>query len=202
MARRKEKGSVALEALIGMTLFIMIFFGLYSMSVMCMANSAIGHALSESAQSLALETYQTSIFDDGKAQLNDAAYETIKWIYRQIAKWSNNSDADFIADENLRWFDTDAHNLTPDKVSAALQEVAPQRFAAFLSGSVEAADAALKNYGVKDGLSGIDFKESKLDGKDLILVVRYRIRLLIPVISMTNGFETAQKVTVRIWGKE
>ena len=42
----------------------------------------------------------------------------------------------------------------------------------------------------------------KLDGKDLILVVRYRIRLLIPVISMTNGFETAQKVTVRIWGKE
>ena len=63
MHQDDTSGVMAIEACVSLTFFMIIMYALYSMVTLFSAQSIIGHALSESCQSLALENYSTSKSD-------------------------------------------------------------------------------------------------------------------------------------------
>lgn len=176
------RGVMAIEACVGLTLFMMLMFALYSFIVLFMAQSLIGHALTESSQSLALETYGTSKLDKG---WNTSA---IVVGLAKLVTTDPDSNGTFVSD--TKW------TSDPD----AVKKMAKQRFAAYLAGGEEDADAMLRTLGVKDGLDGLDFSKTAVSGSDLTISVHYNIGLLVRLDALHLGdFETTQSVCARMW---
>lgn len=199
-AQRCE-GMIAVEACVGMTLFMMLMLALYSLIPLFMAQSLIGHALIETCESMALETYGTSVLEDGDMQIKDIPIGIVKIICGVGAELSDITDptedrASFASSD--RWFDFHG-SLTPlnDQVIAA----AKRRFAGYLAGSEAKADALLEGLGVEGGMSGLDFDGTTLDGSDLTISIRYKISLLIRLERFGLGtFDAGQRTCSRIWG--
>lgn len=199
--RERREGMIAVEACIGLTLFMMLMLALYSLIPLFMAQSMIGHALTESCQSMALETYGTSKLDDGNMQVKDIPIEIMKLFCSVKSNLSGSEVAEedreaFVSDS--RWFDFEGAEIPDNEKIIA---VAEQRFAAYLAGSYSAADEMLEVLGVEDGMEGLDFTGTTLDGKDLIISVQYDISLLVRLDMFDFGvFSAGQKVCSRIWG--
>lgn len=198
---RDCRGLIAVEACVGMTLFTMLMLAVYSLIPLFMAQSLIGHALVESCQSLALETYGTSKLDDGNMQVKDIPIELMKLFCSgkslfAKSKVTAEDRAAFAGDS--RWFDFHGAD-TPDdaKVIAA----AKQRLAGYLAGSYANADELLRLLGVENGMEGLDFTGTTLSGKDLTISIQYRISLMFKSDFFHFGtFEAGQKTCARIWG--
>lgn len=176
------RGVMAIEACLAMTLFMMLMFALYSFIPMFMAQSLIGHALTQSSQSLALETYGTDKLDKG--------WNTSALVVGLAKLISTNTDSNgtFVSDQ--KW------TSDPD----AVKQMARQRFAAYLAGSEEDADTLLRNLGVKDGLDGLDFGKTAVNGADLTISVHYTVRLQVRLDALHLGeFEATQSVCSRLW---
>ena len=64
--------------------------------------------------------------------------------------------------------------------------IAKEKFSLAIAGSESNADKILRNLGVVDGLSGVDFSASHmdLDNNDVILYANYRIKLQFPLLGM------------------
>lgn len=189
-AVKEESGILALEATISMTFFIFFMLALYSLTTLFMAQYMIGHALSESCQSLSLETYGTDTLGN-------------KWslggvLNRFIQTVAGGGSATGPYSSNDMWF-KDTYTS-----SAKVQEICKSRFAAYIGGGQNPsgkADSILKAIGVKNGLDGMDFSETKLDGSDLTISVTYKIRLIFGVDRLGLGdFDATQSVCSRIWG--
>ena len=208
-----ESGMMAVEAGIGLLLFMMIMLSLYTLIPLFMAQSMIGHALQESCQSIAIETYGTSILHDGKASVTDLTKGLVELFCdaksaKQVSVYDNESDRSYTNDS--RWFDPKGALAVND---AAVIEVAKERFATYLAGGTAAADAMLENLGIEDGLDGLDFTGTCLSGSDLTICISYDISMLIKPESNNIGksvktvtdqfgtFNTKQSVCSRIWGK-
>ena len=161
---KKERGILTIEAsivLVFSTLFILFLLGfarIYS------AQSVVSHAVIQSADSLALESY-----------LRETAL--------------TGSEADIVALANRLTGSTDisADSFTSLR-SAYVPKIAEEKFIYALSDSKENADEKLKRLGVKDGLSGIDFSACKVDlGKDDVIVsISYTLKLQFPVFGMSE----------------
>ncbi|MBE6658120.1 MAG: hypothetical protein E7604_06725 [Ruminococcaceae bacterium] len=197
-----ESGMMAVEAGIGLVVFMIFMLTIYTMIPTFMAQSMIGHALNESAQSLAIETYGTSILHDGKATVSDLGKQLAKLFCdaksaAQVSPYDNEADKSYTSTD--RWFDPKGALAVKDEV---VIEVAKERFATYLAGGVSAADRMLETLGIEDGLDGIDFTGTKLDGSDLTICVSYKISVMMKQDAIGFGtFKSKQSVTSRIWGK-
>lgn len=208
-----ESGMMAIEAGIGMLLFMIMMLTLYTIIPMFMAQSMIGHALQESCQSIAIETYGTSILNDGKASFADLSQGLVQLFCdnksaKQVSVYDNEPDRSYKDDS--RWFDPNGALVVDD---AVVIEIARDRFATYFAGGTEAADEMLRNLGIAEGLDGIDFTGTCLTGSDLTICISYDISLLIrPESNRIGGsvktvtdqfgiFSTKQSVCSRIWGK-
>lgn len=201
--REECRGAIALEACIGLTVFMMLMLAVYSLVPLFMAQNIISHALLESCQSLAIESYGTSKIDDGKAQISDLHMELLKLFCSAKSAVTSSSidherDAHYITDE--RWFDIIEKEYVVTDYSG-VEDVARERFATYLAGGIEAADEMLENLGVVDGLDGVDFTGTKLDGSDLVISIQYTTRLKIRLEMFGFGeFSSVQQVCSRLWG--
>ncbi len=210
--RDSENGMMAIEAGIGLLLFMIMMLTLYTIIPLFMAQSMIGHALQESCQSLAIETYGTSVLDDGKINFADLGQELVQLFCDaksaiQVSSYDNESDRAYKDDS--RWFDPKGALAVDD---AVVIEVARDRFATYFAGGTEAADEMLENLGIAEGLDGIDFTGTCLSGSDLTICISYDISMLIrPESNRIGGsvktitdqfgtFSTKQSVCSRIWG--
>lgn len=183
MHRDDTSGVMAIEACIGLTFFMIVMFALFSMVTLFSAQSLIGHALSESCQSLALESYGTDKADGGWS------ITRIPADLVNLFTTDPQSNGKFTTDENISKAD-----------ESTVQSLSRARFAAFLGGDEAGADAILKALGVQDGLGGMDFSKTSLDGADLNIRVTYKIELLIRADIFGLGeFTTTQSVCSRLW---
>lgn len=193
--REAQQGMIALEATIGLLLFLMMMLALYSIIPLFMAQSMIGHALSESCQSMALETYVTAKLDDGNLSVSDLPISVVEMI-SSIGGNSqfDDSSAAFSTDE--RWFDLNGKEV-PD--NALIEKLAKARFCAYFGGGEDKTDEMLKVLGIKNGLDDLDFSGSTFSGSDLVIVLKYKISLKIGLGDFSQ-FESSQSVCSRLWG--
>ena len=194
----KEKGSVTVEATLCVTLFMIFVLFMTTLFFMVSVQEDISHSLVQTADSLCLEAYSidklTTDLDTGaKAALTDLAVKLFS---------TANSDENFTTDK--RWFseeylqlkyveDTTMLTSKESLHTVDLAEVIRQRFVGFFAnGDEDYADYYLSRMGVVDGLSGLDFSESKIDGGDLCITVKYKVKYLVNAggLGEVNGSQT------------
>ena len=189
--REQQEGSIVLEASISVIFFLLFVIMMYGLIVVFMAQNLIGHALMESTQSLALDSYATTQIGERLAEdltVGRGVREVIDAIFGKKP-----DDPNFSTRE--RWFDRD---------SGATQEDWPQaakdRFVGyFAGGDKKRAGDMLTGMGVVGGLDGLDFSKSDLVGNDAYVRVEYKIAYIFNPFGIAE-FETAQQACSRLWG--
>lgn len=193
MKKKRQQGILTVEASIVLTLIILLVLFLFSFGRVYRAQSLVSHATLQAADAVALESY-----------------------LRETALQSDASDVLYLASSLTDSTSLSAENLESLR-SADIPKVAREKFVTAVSNSENNADEKLKNLGVKDGLSGIDFSECKVDlgNDDVIVAVTYTIEMQFPVfgadeLTVTKSakaktfgeilFEVATEPNVPGWG--
>ncbi len=157
--KNKNKGVLTIEASIVLTLCVFFILLLFSFARIYSAQSVISHAVLQASDSVALESYLRELsFSGEKTQIINVA--------NQISGESSPvNEANFLS---LR--------------SADLPKAAKEKFTYAVANTEEKADAKLKNLGVKNGLSGIDFSASNMDlgNDDVIIHAQYTVKMQFP----------------------
>ena len=193
MKKKRQQGILTVEASIVLTLLILLVLFLFSFGRVYRAQSLVSHATLQAADAVALESY-----------------------LRETALQSDASDVLYLASSLTDSTSLSAENLESLR-SADIPKVAREKFITAVSNSESNADEKLKNLGVKDGLSGIDFSECKVDlgNDDVIVAITYTIEMQFPVfgadeLTVTKSakaktfgeilFEVATEPNVPGWG--
>jgi hypothetical protein len=191
----RDEGSIAIDALIGVLIFMIFMFSMFSYIVLFMANNLIEHALMEATESMALETYELSNTNDDY-ELSDLNTLIESINLEPESKYNGFSDDDHWYVRILYEESDDSHA----RVSAA----AKKRFAAYLGGGEDHADHMLESMGITDGLDGVSIEGAIKDG-DLTVTAKYKIHLL---MGFTLGgkpvanYPVEQSSTAKLWGKD
>lgn len=184
----REGGSIALEACLSLTLFLIVMLALYSMICMFTAQSMIAHALQQAGQSIALENYKNSTMDV------DTLQKIPLYLLEQLT--------DGLGQKSSAILDTDGGTFSNSgKVSKFnVKRVAKERVASYLNGSTKEADQFLKDIGIVKGLEGLNFEGTTVSGDDITIQVSYKVRLLFYLEMFDFGeFDSTQKVCCRLW---
>lgn len=192
----REKGSIAIETLIGVLIFMLFMLAMYSYIVLFMANNLIEHALMEATESMALETYEL-------ANTNNI-YElpNLNTVIQHINIEDESLNNGFSAtdgDWNVKFIDEDM-KINHWRVAST----AKKRFAAYLGGGEEHADKMLEMMGITNGLDGVTIEGAISDG-DLTVTAKYNIHL---IMGFTLGgrpvanYDVEQSSTQKLWGSE
>lgn len=207
--RDSQDGSIVLEACFSVLIFILFVLAMYGLLTVFMAQSLIGHALVESTQSLALDSYATNkLTSVGKFNVGE---DVVRPLLELVTDFEP-EDPHFSSRE--RWFDRENGATRED-----WEEAAKLRFVGYLTGSGAAAgeggketakyearaDEILKALRVVDGLDGLDFSESDVVGNDLYVRVRYKVAYLYNPFGLEGlqdltEFDTTQQACSRMWG--
>lgn len=215
--KKKECGTVSLEACIALPIFIFILMFFYGLIVAFAGQQMMCHSLIQSAESLALDPYSaekiTLFFntDDvggailnmlptsgtGETMIQDSG-DLFESIFGKI--FASNSSKYFSS--SVKWYDEDSHitNYPDDMI-----ETVKNRFIGFIAGGggndgaiVDRADSRLKELGVKDGLKGLDFSETKIEGDTLTITIKYKQEFIFNFQGVA-AFDRKQSVCVNLW---
>lgn len=169
-----EAGLLSLEASITLTIFMFLMFFLYSFFVVFEARNEMAHVLLATADSLALDAYESKELGE-----SGTVSQVIYGLYKKIPNGSN--------------------GFTEPGV-AYTQDVIRTRFLAYLTGGGDIGEEELlRRYHVKGGVSGLDFSGSYVDDRDnLHLSLKYTLEYEFHVF---NGGEVSfeQSVCSKLW---
>ncbi|MCD7755960.1 MAG: hypothetical protein LUJ09_06485 [Firmicutes bacterium] len=185
--RKKDDGYIALEACIVIPIFIFFVLFMYGLIVTFMAQNLIGHAIVESTQSLALDTYATSKLTD-------------EWSTGAVVRGLLDLITDYKADDPYfsdteRWYDQDGGATQSD-----WEEAARARFIGYFSGGDEdLADARLKALGVVNGLDGLDFSKSTIKDSTITIRIDYQLEYFFNAFGL-GVMDTGQQASAKMWG--
>lgn len=187
--RIKESGLLSLEACISVTIFIFLMLFMYSFFVVFEARNAIGHAVLATTDSLALDAYDNSVNKDTRTD----SMQILKNIFEGVYGNSGEDSTDFI-DERL-WYESEESGAA----KGYFQDVIQKRFLAYLTaGESGRAEEILQRYHIQGGIAGLDFSESKTDGNNLYLCVKYTIEYEFQVFNL-DVLKMEQKACSRLW---
>lgn len=160
--KKREHGVLTVEASIVLTLCILFILFLFGFARVYSAQSMVSHAVLQSADAVALESYFR------EETLTGSEEDVAELVNRFLGTTSITADSY----ESLR--------------SADVPKIAKEKFIYAIDSSEAGADEKLKKLGVKDGLAGVDFSASRMDlGNDDVLVyVTYTVELQFPVFGM------------------
>ena len=175
--RDNTSGLLSLEASIALTIFIFLMLFMYSFFVVFEARNEIGHVLLSTADSLALDAFANEAAETGTVQeILIVVYGAISndENYTNVRKWYSGSDG-------------------------LIQDTIQNRFMAYLAGGdTDKADALLKQLNVVDGISGLDFSQSKVSDNNIYLVVKYKLDYEFKVFGL-GTMEFEQKCCSKLW---
>ena len=163
--QKKESGVLTLEACIALTSFIFMMLFLYSFFILFEARNEMAHVTLATANSLSLDAIEnTGLGASGNiTQLVFSIYGAVK-------------------DDNTQFTDFRQWHVPVEKEDGATElsgdfaGAIKDRFLAYLTnGDLSKADQVLKRYHIIGGVDGLDFSESKVDGKNLYIVVKYTV---------------------------
>lgn len=180
----EDGGSVTLETSISLTIFFILFLALFGMVRVVMAQNRMTHVLVQSTKSLSYDPYIKQNLD-GVTSIGNAFWANYGGLCNDFMETA--VDNGFVTHGD--WYETGSISETEVK----------KRFVAFLAGenNPDAADKALRTIGIKDGLSGVDF-ETQIDGKDLVVTIKYSIEYWMDFSDMTES-DVTQTYRSRIW---
>lgn len=162
--KKSTQGILTVEASIVLTLMLLFILFFFSFGRVYRAQNLVSHASLQSVDAVAMESFlrETALQSDAAEIVYLASYIT------DSAAISSDSL------ESLR--------------SANIPKIAKQKFIAAIASSEAKADEKLRSMGVKNGLSGIDFSECKMDlaNDDVIVAVKYTIEMQFPVFGFNE----------------
>ena len=161
MKQDKRSGVISLEAMIALALmtFVMMFF--YSMFYITMARNMVTHALLQTSQSMAVESYGLNALKSEAQGPGSVGAALTNWLYAP----GKNSEKSHIS--KTRWFDDG---------NPGLESTITARFKGYLVGGDDAAaNETLKMLGIKNGMEDLDFSKSRVAGSDLFVEVEFEI---------------------------
>lgn len=182
----EENGMIAIETLISLFIFMAFMYSMYAVIVMFMANNMIEHALMETAQSMALQSYEISELNSGYYSLGD----TITTAISNLQANDESEEEGFY--DNSKWYE--------DKWKTTATAV--KRFNAYLGGDESHANDLLKAVGLQNGADDLNLK-AEISGKDLKVTADYDIYL---IFRMQFGhydfgkFHFKQTAVSKMWG--
>lgn len=162
--KKKEQGILTVEASIILTICVLLVLFLFSFAQVYNAQSVVSHAVLQSADAVALESFLRE--------------ETL-----------NGSEQD-VADLANRFMDVtsvSADSYTSLR-SADVPKIAREKFVYAIAKNEAEADAKLRKLGVKDGLAGINFSASRIDlgNDDVIIYISYTIEMRFAMFGMNE----------------
>ena len=192
--REGQNGSMVLEACFSVFIFILFVLAMYSLLTVFMAQSLIGHALVESAQSLALDSYATNkLTSSGEFSTGEDIVRPLIELVTDFAP----DDPHFSSRE--RWFDRE-NGATRESWESA----AKTRFVGYLTGSGSDGEGTREARADEDGL---DFSGSDVVGADLYVRVSYTVSYPYDLFGLEgmkklSEFRSTQQACSRMWGTE
>ena len=157
--KKREQGVLTVEASIVLTLMLLFILFLFSFARVYRAQNLVSHASLQSADAVAMESFlrETALQSDVSEVVYLASYI---------------SDSSAISAEGLE-----------SLRSANIPKIVREKFIAAIAGSEAKADEKLRSMGIKNGLSGIDFSQCKMDltNDDVIVAITYTIEMQFPV---------------------
>lgn len=187
--KNNENGVISLEACIVLPMAMFLLMFVYGFMVLFSGQNAINHALIQSAQSLSLDPYSSEKFDFNKIQTGG---DVVQLLYSDLL---TNGDTYFSSKE--KWYNDSAD-------SSLMFDTIEKRFIAYMVGSENgqvkySVDNILKKYGIQNGIDGIDFSGSKIEGNLLTLKVKYKQEFIFNFQGLAS-FEREKTVVVNLWG--
>ncbi len=179
---KSENGLISLEACIVLPIFIMLVLFVYGIMIMFCGQHLMAHTLIQSAESLSLDPYSTERL--GEINLTEAS-SLVNFLYSKIF---TDEDKHFSSSE--KWY-----GQTDDNMRTAVKD----RFVGFLcGGSEDQADTMLDFFGVEDGLDGLDFTNTKIEGNELTVTIKYKQEFIFNFDGLAS-FDREQCFTVVLW---
>ena len=156
----RSKGSLTVEASIALTAFMFLVVTVLSFSRVYRAQNLISHATLQTGQSLAIESYYRETVSGG-----DTAESFSKLI--KLAGF-------FGWDTPGSW--DDGYASLGDS-GTNLHGIVKETFVYAIADTEGEANKILKSLGITEGMAGLDFSESKVSDKDIIITVKYKVKL-------------------------
>ena len=199
--QKDERGMMAVEALIGFTIFMFSMLAMYSLIRVYSAQSRLAQALNEACESMAIESYRASTVTGGINGFLGWDDEETYGIADLIQNWVLESSCEpgskgtFVATRDWTAYGLDHDAFTTDEVT----EVAKQRFYAYLGGNEAGAQKVLEGLGVSE----LSFEGTGVTNEyqDFTLQIQYHLKPMFAfsMFGQEAGFETGQSVTCRMW---
>ena len=190
---KSRKGTITLETAIVLPIFFFMFMFLFGFFRMLNAKNQISHALLQTTRSLAMDSYivenTNSIFkDDGESMANNF-WGGIGDLAVDLIRLSAN---EYYSSKNV-WYHDNSHVDTVRK-----------RFLGFMMDATNESsidetslDAKLKGMGIPDGLNGITFSYTVVDG-ELTVKISYELQHWFDFFGI-GSIPVEQSVSANMW---
>lgn len=182
MMIKNEKGLLTLEAAMVLPIFVFFLLFLYGLMMMFSGQEMIAHAMFQSSESLAFDSYATDKFSTGSYE---SAETLIKGMYESFL---TNKDSKYSS--STKWYENKEET----------KKVSKERFLGyFCGGDKEWSSSFLSITGVKGGLDGIDFSGTYIDSnRDLHLKAKYKQYFLFDFGGNVD-FDREVEVVAHMW---
>lgn len=158
------RGVITLEACISVLSFLILMLLLSGLFVMFMAQNATAHAVLQTSESLSKDVLAAEKIGTGG---NGSVAEVVVSIGEFLSNLFGKGEDDSVFATNEKW-----HKGTNEEIAKAIKN----RFVAYISGGDEnEANKILKRLNIVDGLDGIDFSDSYIQGDTLYIVLKYNL---------------------------
>ena len=185
---KKENGLLTLEACMSLTIFIFMMLFLYSFFIMFEVRNDMAHVTLATANSLSLDAIENSGLGES-GNISQALFA----IYGAV------TDGDTQFTDFRQWHTPVENEDGTTSMSASFSGAIKDRFLAYLTdGDLSKADQILKRYHVAGGVDGLDFSESKVEGKNLYIVVKYTVEYEFNPFGL-GTVKMKQSACSRIW---
>lgn len=187
--QKKEEGIISIEASLALTTFVFCVLSLLSYMHLFVAKNVVSHAMVQTCQSLAMDSYKSQLMVD---KLNDYVL-----LWKELEGYTDSEakapESAFVP-EGFEWYASEA----------SLKEAVRQVSMAYLGGiegnSKTVADELLKSLRIKDGMDGLEITNISIADGDLSFTVKYTVELWFTPVFGLDGIENEQTVTGRLWG--
>ncbi len=188
--KKQEQGSISLEACIVLPIFIFLLMFFYGFIVFFSGHYLLAHTLIQSAQSLSLDPYAIERLEISWEDM-ESGKDLVKALY---------SSAFFEYNEyfssNEKWYTQGNEEL--------MQETVKNRFLGYLVGDGDVSEVEsrandmLEYMRIQDGISGLDFSETKIENGILTLKIKYTQEFVFNFQGLA-AFDRQQTISITLW---
>lgn len=207
MNNESQRGMIALEACISVLTFLILLLFFSGFFVLFMVQNMTAHAILQTSQSLSLDVYAIeSLIKDDDGTLGKVSDHFTEFVTRLLG--SSEDSPYFITD--YHWHAPDVDKTTKPEgetepepeagpVVNEVAEAVKLKFVGYFAGGDEnRADELLEYMNVVNGLDGLDFSLSYVEGDMLYIILNYELAYDFNLWEVDN-LKVHQQACARLW---